>query len=177
MFYYNSAFKALQGIYTWIKEIGLHKTNAIRILEANNIKHDLAEYVFNPDEIDAVSVANKVNAQPESVFKTLVCRGDKTGINVFVIPGNFTLDLKKAAKSSDNKKIEMIREKELLPLTGYIKGGCSPIGMKKDYPVYIDETAQLWDEIYISAGVRGIQVRLNPDKLSELVNARYADLI
>ncbi len=155
----------------------MQKTNAVRILEANNIQFKLAEYVFSLEEIDAVSVANKVHAEPERVFKTLVARGDKTGINVFVIPGNFTLDLKKAAKSSENKKIEMIKEKELLPLTGYIKGGCTPIGMKKSFPVFIDETAQLWENIYISAGVRGVQMNIRPSDLAKLVEAEFADLI
>jgi Cys-tRNA(Pro)/Cys-tRNA(Cys) deacylase len=153
------------------------KTNAIRILEANSIEFTTAEYEFSPEEIDAVSVAKMIDADPERVFKTLVARGDKTGINVFVIPGNYTLDLKKAANSSQNKKTEMIKEKELFPLTGYIKGGCTPIGMKKNFPVYIDESAQLWDKIYISAGMRGMQVLLNPQDLRELAEAEFADLI
>lgn len=155
----------------------MNKTNVIRLLEANKIKHTVAEYKFNIEEIDAVSVAYKIQTEPEKVFKTLVARGDKTGINIFVIPGNFILDLKKAAKASGNKKIEMIKEKDLFPLTGYIKGGCSPIGLKKNYPVHIDETATLWNNIFISAGIRGMQVNLNPGDLLVLVEGKYADLI
>ena len=153
------------------------KTNALRILDANSVHYETAEYEFSPEEIDAVSVARKINADPEQVFKTLVARGDKTGITVFVIPGNFTLDLKKAANSSKNKKVEMIKEKELLPLTGYIKGGCTAIGMKKNYPVYIDESAQLWEKIYVSAGARGMQVCLDPEELRKLAGAEYVDLV
>ncbi len=154
----------------------MKKTNAIRILEANKITHETSEYEFNPEEIDAVSVADKINANPEAVFKTLVARGDKNGLNVFVIPGCLTLDLKKAANASGNKKIEMIRERELLPNTGYIKGGCSPIGMKKEYPTYFDETAILWETIHVSAGVRGMQIKISPEELAGLVKGEFADL-
>lgn len=155
----------------------MSKTNAIRILESKAIPHTTYSYEFNEDEIDAVSVANKIGAEIESVFKTLVTRGDRNGINVFCIPADTELSLKKAALSSGNKSIEMIKIKELLPLTGYIRGGCSPIGMKKEYPVYIDETAQLFDEIYVSAGVRGTQVKLSPFALKDVINAVFADLI
>ena len=135
------------------------------------------EYEFSEDELDAVTVARKINADPEAVFKTLVTRSDKNEIAVFIIPGNFELDLKKAASASGHKKIEMIKVKELLPLTGYIRGGCSPIGMKKLFPSFIDETAQLHEEIYVSAGVRGMQIKLAPDDLLNFINAAYADLI
>lgn len=155
----------------------MNKTNAIRLLESGNIEYSTFEYEFSLEEIDAVSVAKKINAEPEKVFKTLVTRGDKTGINIFVIPGNYNLDLKKAAKSSNNKKIEMIKEKELLPLTGYIKGGCSPIAMKKRYPVFIDESASLWEAIFVSAGVRGMQVKIAPHDLINTASGEYADLI
>jgi Cys-tRNA(Pro)/Cys-tRNA(Cys) deacylase len=155
----------------------MKKTNAMRLLEAAGVGFGLRKYEFNPDEIDAVSVANKIGEEPERVFKTLVARGDKSGVCVFVIPGNFSLNLKKAANSSGNKKIEMVKEKELLPLTGYIKGGCSPIGMRKIYPVFIDETAGLWDTIYVSAGIRGIQVEISPFDLKSIVSAGSADLI
>lgn len=154
----------------------MSKTNAVRILEAKGITHSTINYEFNEDEIDALSVANKINADKDTVFKTLVTRGDKNGINVFCIPADTELSLKKAASVSGNKSIEMIRMKELLPLTGYIRGGCSPIGMKKDYPTYIDETAQLFDEIYVSAGIRGTQVKVSPVDLKELVHAEFADL-
>lgn len=153
------------------------KTNVIRIIEAAKIEHSIHNYEVDEDALDAVTVANKINAEPESVFKTLVAIGDKTGLNVFVIPGNFELDLKKAAKVSGNKKVELIKMKELLPTTGYIRGGCSPIGMKKQLPTYIDETSQLFEQIFISAGIRGTQVKLSPDDLLNLIEGSYADLI
>jgi Cys-tRNA(Pro)/Cys-tRNA(Cys) deacylase len=121
-------------------------------------------------------VAAVIGADPDSVFKTLVCRGDKNGINVFVIPVGQELDLKKCAVVSKNKRVEMIQVKELLGLTGYIRGGCSPVGMKKKYPTYIDETAMVFDRIYVSAGMRGMQVKLNPESLAEYVGAEFADL-
>ena len=140
----------------------IHKTNAIRILEKENISHSIHSYDVDESDLSGITVANKIGAEPERVFKTLVTRGDNSTINIFCIPVTEELNLKKAAVVSRNKKVEMIKEKELFPLTGYVKGGCSPIGMKKKYPTYIDETAQLFDEIYISAGVRGMQVRLKP---------------
>jgi Cys-tRNA(Pro)/Cys-tRNA(Cys) deacylase len=153
------------------------KTNAVRILESKNISYSTSEYDFNEDEINAVSVANKIGADPESVFKTLVARNEKNEILVFVVPGSFELNLKKAAAASGSKKIEMIKVKELLPLTGYIRGGCSPVGMKKLYPTFIDETAQLNEQIFVSAGVRGMQVKLSPLDLAKIINAEFADLI
>lgn len=154
----------------------MSKTNAIRILEANKIKHSTFSYEYNEDELDALTVADKIGAEHESVFKTLVTTGDKTGVTVFCIPASTELNLKKAATASGNKKIDMIKMKELLPLTGYIRGGCSPIGMKKLYPTFIDETAQIWDDIYVSAGVRGTQVKISPQDLKNLVEAEFADL-
>lgn len=153
------------------------KTNAIRILEANNIKYSTHTYHVDENHLDAVTVANEVGAEPESVFKTLVTRGDKTGINVFCIPGNMDLNLKKAALVSGNKKVEMIKVKEITDITGYIRGGCSPIGMKKDFPIFIDETSQLFDEIYISAGVRGMQIKLSPFDLCTIIKGNLTDLI
>ena len=153
------------------------KTNAIRILESKNIAHSIIEYQSSEDEIDAVSVANKIGALPETVFKTLVARNDLNEIIVFVLPGNFELNLKKAAKASSSKSIEMIKVKDLQPLTGYIRGGCSPIGMKKLFRTFIDESAQLYDKIYCSAGARGIQVNLSPSDLALLVDACFVDLI
>jgi Cys-tRNA(Pro)/Cys-tRNA(Cys) deacylase len=153
-----------------------HKTNAVRILEANNIPHTTVTYEVNETDLSGITVANKIGIDAERVFKTLVTRGDKNGINVFCIPVTEELDLKKASLASGNKKVEMIKEKELLPLTGYIKGGCSPIGMKKKYPTYIDETAQLFDEISISAGIRGMQVKLKPDDLLRIVDGVFAEL-
>jgi Cys-tRNA(Pro)/Cys-tRNA(Cys) deacylase len=159
------------------------KTNAVRILEAQNVQHSTLTYEVDESDLSGITVANKVGVEPEKVFKTLVTRGDKNpatvgqaGINVFCIPVTEELDLKKAAIASGNKKIEMIKEKELLPLTGYIKGGCSPIGMKKKFPTYIDETAQLFDEIYVSAGVRGMQIKIKPDDLIQIVEGRLNEL-
>jgi Cys-tRNA(Pro)/Cys-tRNA(Cys) deacylase len=155
----------------------MSKTNAIRILETLHIPHETISYEFNEEEIDAMSVAGKLGADPDCVFKTLVARGDKTGVVVFIIPGPAELNLKKAAVASGNKHVEMIRLVELLPLTGYIRGGCSPIGMKKPYPTFIDETAQLFDEIHVSAGVRGMQIKIVPKNLRACIEAEYADLI
>ena len=152
------------------------KTNVVRFLEANNVQHSTVTYEIDENDLSGITVANKVGVDPEKVFKTLVTRGDKSGIVVFCIPVTEELDLKKAAVASRNKKIEMIKEKELFPLTGYIKGGCSPIGMKKKYPTYIDETAQIFDEIYVSAGVRGMQIKIKPDVLIQIVEGRLNEL-
>ncbi len=153
------------------------KTNAVRILESKNIAHSTVEYESDENEIDAVSVANKIGAEPETVFKTLVARNESNELLVFVIPGNFELNLKKAAKASGSKSIELIKVKELQPLTGYIRGGCSPIGMKKLFPTFIDETAQLNEKIYCSAGVRGMQLYLSPLDLAAVIEAEFAELI
>lgn len=153
------------------------KTNAIRILESNKIPHSIIEYPVNENELDAVSVANKIGFEPERVFKTLVARNENNEIMVFIIPGNYELDLKKAALASSSKRIEMIKVAEIQPLTGYIRGGCSPIGMKKQYPTFIDNTAELFDSISISAGQRGIQIIINPKDLLHIAMAELADLI
>jgi Cys-tRNA(Pro)/Cys-tRNA(Cys) deacylase len=153
------------------------KTNAIRILESKCIPHSVVEYSVDEDHIDAISVANKIGFEPERVFKTLVTRNEKNEINVFLIPGNYELDLKKASNASGFKKIEMIKVAEIQPLTGYIRGGCSPIGMKKNYPTFIDNSAEMFDNIAVSAGLRGIQIILSPNDLTQLVNGIYADLI
>jgi Cys-tRNA(Pro)/Cys-tRNA(Cys) deacylase len=155
----------------------MSKTNAIRILESNNIKFEIISYEVNESDLSGETVALKIGVNPETVFKTLVCTGDKTGHTVFCIPVNQELNLKKAAAVSRNKKVEMIKLKDLLPLTGYIRGGCSPIGMKKQFPTYIDETSQLFSEICVSAGFRGTQMKLSSDDLLRLVNGIYADLI
>lgn len=153
------------------------KTNAIRILESNKIPHSIIEYPVNENELDAVSVANKIGFEPERVFKTLVARNEINEIIVFIIPGNYELDMKKAALASSNKRIEMIKVAEIQPLTGYIRGGCSPIGMKKQYPAFIDNSAELFDSISISAGQRGIQIIINPNDLLHIAKAELADLI
>ena len=155
----------------------MNKTNAVRIVEAHKIPFRTFEYEVNENDLSGTSVAGKINADEDSVFKTLVTRDEKNLIYVFCIPVNQELDLKKAASVSGSKKIEMIKQSELLPLTGYIKGGCSPIGMKKKYPVYIEETAQIMENIYISAGIRGMQIQLSPRDLAELVQAKFADVI
>lgn len=155
----------------------MSKTNAIRILELHKVKFDTINYVVDESDLSGETVALKVGVNPETVFKTLVCVGDKTGHAVFCIPVTQELNLKKAAAASGNKKVEMIKLKDLLPLTGYIRGGCSPIGMKKLFPTYIDETAQLFENICVSAGVRGTQMKLSADDLLKLVNGVYADLI
>ena len=152
------------------------KTNATRILEAQHIPHEQIRYDSSDGEIDAISVADKIGAEHEQVFKMLVARGETTCVVVFCIPGPFDLDLKKAARASGNKKVEMIAVKELLPLTGYIRGGCSPVGMKKILPTYIDETAQLFDRIYVSAGAHGAQILLAPQHLADLIEAEFAEL-
>lgn len=153
------------------------KTNAIRIIEASEINYETFSYDVDESDLSGETVAKKVGADPDTVFKTLVCNGDKTSHIVCCIPVTMELNLKKAAAVSGNKKVEMIPMKELLPLTGYIRGGCSPIGMKKLFPTFIDETAQLYDNIFISAGVRGTQIKLNPDDLLILVNGVYSELI
>lgn len=155
----------------------MSKTNAIRILESHKIEFETFSYDVDENDLSGITVANKINAEPESVFKTLVCIGDKTEYIIFCIPVSEELNLKKAATASGNKKVEMIKLKDLLPLTGYIRGGCSPIGMKKLFPTYIDETAQLFEDIYVSAGIRGMQLKLSPDDLLKMVNGGYADLI
>lgn len=153
------------------------KTNAIRELEAKQVEHEVVEYDFSEDNVDAITVADSIGTEHENVFKTLVAVGDKTSYCVFCIPGNYELNLKKAAKASGNKKVELIKLKELLPLTGYIHGGCSPVGMKKLFPTYIDETVLMYDLFHVSAGSRGQQLKINPADLKEIISAEYADLI
>ena len=155
----------------------MKNTNAIRILEAQKIKFTFHNYEFNEEELDAVSVANKINAETEQVFKTLIAIGADNNHYVFVIPGNYELNLKKAAIAAGVKKIEMIKMKDLLEVTGYIRGGCSPIGMKKLFSSFVDESALLFENIYISAGQRGMQIFINPNDLVTIINAKFSDLI
>jgi len=154
----------------------MKKTNAARLLDAQSIHYELAEYEVDENDLSATTLAKKIGQDVEQIFKTLVLRGDKTGVFVAVIPGNTELDLKKAAKVSGNKNCAMVQQKELLGLTGYIRGGCSPLGMKKPYPVYIHETCQLFDQIYISAGQRGLQLKLNAEDLIQMTGAVMCDL-
>lgn len=151
-------------------------TNAMRILMKANIPFDTAEYSVDASDLSGVHAAQMMGLDPDCVFKTLVARGDKKGVSVFCIPVAEELDLKKCAAVTGDKRIEMIHVKELLGLTGYIRGGCSPIGMKKKYPTWIDETAMLSDKIYVSAGMRGQQIIIAPDDLLNCVEAQYADL-
>lgn len=153
------------------------KTNAARILDDLKIKYRIIEYEVDENNLDAVHVAHSVGMPPEQVFKTLVVRGDKTGVMFAVIPGSGELDLKALAKVSKNKRAELVPLKEVLPLTGYIRGGCSPLGAKKAYPVFMDESCILWDEIAISAGQRGMQILAAPDDLQSATNATVAPLI
>lgn len=152
------------------------KTNAIRLIQQEKIPCREAFYDYDEKDLSGLHAAQAVGMPPEQVFKTLVARGDRTGISVFCIPVCCELDLKKAAKAVGDKKIELVAVKELLGLTGYIRGGCSPIGMKKKYPTYLDETCILWDEIAVSAGERGHQMIVPPELLAELVNAKLVDL-
>lgn len=154
-----------------------NKTNAMRILDSLNIEYDYMTYECEDGHIDGVSVAHKTGQNPESVFKTLVAVGHSKELYVFCIPVEYELDLKKAAKSSNEKNIEMLPLKELTKNTGYIRGGCSPIGMKKHYKTFIDETALLQDKILVSAGVIGTQIIIKPDDLIVAAEAEYADLI
>ena len=152
------------------------KTNAIRLIQQAGIPYREAFYEFDEKDLSGIHAAHAVGIPPEQVFKTLVLHGDKTGINVFCIPVCCELDLKKAAKASGNKKVELVPVKELLSITGYIRGGCSPVGMKKKYPTYVDETCILWEEISISAGARGHQMILSPDQLIDYIEGKYVDL-
>lgn len=141
------------------------KTNVMRLLDAAGVHYRTAEYEYDESDLSGRHAAEQLDLPAEQVFKTLVARGDKTGHVVFCIPVLDELDLRRAAAVSGNKKVELIHLKELLPLTGYLRGGCSPIGMKKKFPTYIDETCILFDEIAVSAGARGKQIILSPDDL------------
>lgn len=153
------------------------KTNAIRIAEQAGISCREAFYTFDEKDLSGLHAAQAIGMPPDQVFKTLVARGERTGINVFCIPVNCELDLKKAAKAAGDKNMELVPVKELLSLTGYIRGGCSPIGMKKKYPTFIDELCILFDEIAVSAGARGHQMILPPQQLADLISAHIVDLI
>lgn len=153
------------------------KTNAVRLVKQAGIPYREACYEFDEHDLNGIHAAHAIGLPEEQVFKTLVARGARTGIHVFCIPVCCRLDLKKAAKVTCDKSIELVAVEELLPLTGYIRGGCSPIGMKKRYPTYIDESCSLHTEIAVSAGVRGCQIILAPDALSNLIGARCHDLI
>lgn len=149
----------------------MNKTNAARLLDTAGIKYEIIEYSYTEDDLSATHVAAELGEDISQVFKTLVLRGDKSGLFVCVMPGDMEIDLKVAAKISGNKNCEMLHMKELLPSTGYIRGGCSPIGMKKKLPTFIHESALLFDYIFISAGVRGQQFKISPNDLIPFVEA------
>ena len=152
------------------------KTNAARLLDKAGIAYKLIPYEFDENDLAAQHVAESLNQPVEQVFKTLVLHGDRTGHIVCVVPGNGEVDLKALAKVSGNKKVEMILMKDLLGVTGYIRGGCSPIGMKKRFPTYIHSSATDFNVIYISAGVRGLQIEIAPSDLISFTGAVLADV-
>ena len=153
------------------KSDSVSKTNAARLLDAAGIAYELVPYEVDESDLAAQHVAEQLGEDIEQVFKTLVLRGDRNGYFVCVIPGNFEVDLKVAAQISGNKNCEMLHVKERLPTTGYIRGGCSPIGMKKPFPTFIHESALLYDYIYVSAGIRGLQLKIAPQDLIAFVGA------
>ena len=153
------------------------KTNAIRILQQAKIPFEEAFYEFDENDLNGMHAANAIGFPPEQVFKTLVVRGAKTGIHVFCIPVCCELDLRKAAVAAGDKNVALVPVKELLALTGYIRGGCSPVGMKKRYPTHIEETCMLFEKIAVSAGERGHQMILNPEALANLVGADLCSVI
>ena len=154
----------------------IEKTNAARLLDRAKIKYELIPYQVDENDLAAGHVAEQLGEDIETVFKTLVLVGDKSGHVVCVVPGNHEVDLKLAAKASGNKWVEMIPMKELLGVTGYIRGGCSPIGMKKRFPTYIHQSCMEHDAIYISAGVRGLQIRIAPQDLISFVGAEVGEI-
>ena len=157
--------------------VKINKTNAARLLDREKIPYGLIPYRYDENDLAAVHVAEELHEPIGRVFKTLVLRGERNGILVCVIPGDGELDLKKAARVSGDKSVGMLRMKELLPVTGYVRGGCSPVGMKKRFPVFIHSSCLDFDTIYISAGVRGLQIELAPSDLIRATGATVADLL
>ena len=155
----------------------MKKTNAARILDRTKIDYELIAYSVDETDLSAKTLALKLGQNIEQIFKTLILRGNESGVFVAVIPGHTEVHLKKAAKASANKKAEMVTMKELLPLTGYIRGGCSPLGLKKPYPIFIHQSCLQHNFIYISAGKRGLQIKLNPNDLIKVTHAVVSDLI
>lgn len=153
------------------------KTNAARLLETAHIPFATREYEYDENDLAAQHVAEALGQDINRVFKTLVLRGERTGLFVCVVPGNCEVNLKKAAAAAGDKKAEMIAMKELLPLTGYIRGGCSPVGMKKPYPTFFHTTALDFDKIYVSAGMRGLQLEIAPRDLIDFTGATVTDLV
>lgn len=158
-------------------ESSLKKTNAARLLDSLNIPYKIVEYEVDEQDLSAENVAKKINLPLEQVFKTLIARGDKAGILLACIPGGAELDLKATAQISGNKKVEMVHIKEILQLTGYVRGGVSPIGTRKNYPVYLDESAMNFPFISISAGARGCQLLIRPEGLKKAVSVKVCKII
>jgi Cys-tRNA(Pro)/Cys-tRNA(Cys) deacylase len=150
------------------------KTNAARILDSAGVRYEIRDYEIDENDLSALHVAEAIGMPPEQVFKTLVARGDRSGVLLACIPANTELDLKALASASGNKKIELVAVKEVLGLTGYIRGGVSPVGTKKAYPLYLDETAELWDVLSVSAGMRGQQMLIAPADLIRVTGATIA---
>lgn len=152
------------------------KTNAMRMLDQAGITYETGEYEYDESDLSGDHVAEYLGISKEEIFKTLVTRGNDKEIYVFVVPVSGELDLKKAAAAAGVKKVEMIHVKEIMGITGYIRGGCSPVGMKKAYPTFIDETAILFDRIYISGGKRGLQIIIDPQTLADFTGAKLVDI-
>lgn len=155
----------------------INKTNVARLLDNAGVQYDLIPYEVDESDLSAPHVAEQLGEDVKSVFKTIILSGDKSGYFVCVVPGDAEIDLKKAAKVSGNKKCDLLPMKDLLPVTGYIRGGCSPIGMKKHFPTFIHASAQQYQRIFVSAGVRGLQIALSPADLMLQSRGEYADLI
>lgn len=154
----------------------MSKTNACRILDALGIHYETREYEVDPNDLAAETVAAKIGMPPEQVFKTLAVRGDRNGVCVAVIPGNYELDFKALAQLTGDRKVEMVPLKDVQTITGYIRGGVTALGMKKEYPVFVDETMQLWDSVSVSAGQRGAQIILAPDEYLKSVKGTYGEI-
>lgn len=152
------------------------KTNAMRMLDRAKIPFEAIEYEVNENDLSGVHIADSVGLPYDMVFKTLVARGDKTGPVVLCIPVHKEIDLKKAAQATGNKRVELLAVKELLPLTGYVRGGCSPIGMKKQFPTYFDNSAEAFEKITVSAGIKGCQLLMDRSALTEFVHAQLCGL-
>ena len=155
----------------------MNKTNAMRRLDAAKIPYEVKEYEVDENDLSGIHIADQIGLPYEQVFKTLVAKGDKTGIVVFCIPCDKEIDLKHAAAVTGNKKMEMLHVKDLLSTTGYIRGGCSPIGMKKKFPTFIEQSASNFEKITVSAGIRGAQLLVNVDELVKFVDAKLCAIV
>lgn len=166
-----------RAVLQTVVKIMLKKTNAVRILDRTSVSYELISYEVDESDLSAVHVAELLNESLDQIFKTLVLKGNSSGYFVCIVPGGSELDLKKAAKASGNKSCDMIPLKDLQMVTGYIRGACSPFGMKKNFPLYIHESCRNFDRIYVSAGIRGLQIHLSPADLVKVTDALVLDLI